>query len=173
MALTPETLLRHELNGLRLAVVDAPNPDLVGICGRVVGETMRTLRVDVSGSAAEADAAAAAAAAAPARARVKQVPKRDSTFEFELPARAGTPGTARTDEAADAAKASGTASKLRSDTAGGFDAGQSGRPTGETPAASRTPSGNCEGAAYVTVDGTRLLSRPALRTEKAGDSLWR
>ncbi|MGQ4556783.1 ribonuclease P protein subunit [Halobellus sp. GM3] len=168
MALTPETLTRHELNGLRVAVVDAPNPDLVGIRGRVVVETMRTLHVDVS----EGDATAAAGdrdsdAATSGRSRVLQVPKRGSTFEFELPSRGDAPG--RTDEAADAAKASGTASELRSETAGGRSAGQSGRPA----AASRTSSGNCEGAAYVTVDGTRLLSRPALRTEKAGDTLWR
>ncbi|WP_435184840.1 ribonuclease P protein component 1 [Halobellus sp. EA9] len=176
MALTPETLTRHELNGLRVAVVDAPNPDLVGICGRVVVETMQTLHVDVSDCDADAEAAESAAAAS---ARVKQVPKQGSTLEFELPASDAASddpsggGDARgrgsdehergdererTDEAADAAKASGTASELRSDTAGGFDAGQSGR---------------CEGAAYVTVDGTRLLSRPALRTEKAGDTLWR
>jgi ribonuclease P protein subunit POP4 len=147
MALTPETLTRHELNGLRVAVADAPNPDLVGICGRVVGETMRTLRVAV-GSDGASDASVVAS-------RVKQVPKRDSTFEFELP-RGDDP--ACTDEAAGAAKASGTASELRSETASGLDAGQSGR---------------CQGAAYVTVDGTRLLSRPALRTEKRGDSLWR
>ena len=140
MALTPETLLRHELNGLRVAVVDAPNPDLVGICGRVVGETMRMLHVE------SADA------------RVRQVPKRDSTLEFELPLREGAATVTSTDEAAGAAKAPGTASELRSETAGGTTAGQSGR---------------CQGAAYVTVDGTRLLSRPALRTEKTGDSLWR
>ena len=148
MALTPETLTRHELNGLRVAVADAPNPDLVGICGRVVGETMRTLRV-VVGSDDGRDTSVD-------ESRVKQVPKRGSTFEFELPPQDTTPGC--TDEAADAAKASGTASKLRSETAGGFEAGQSGR---------------CQGVAYVTVDGTRLLSRPALRTEKTGDSLWR
>ena len=148
MALTPETLTRHELNGLRVAVADAPNPDLVGTCGRVVGETMRTLRV-VVGSDDGRDTSVE-------ESRVKQVPKRGSTFEFELPSGGDAP--ACTDEAADAAKASGTASKLRSETAGGFEAGQSGR---------------CQGTAYVTVDGTRLLSRPALRTEKRGDSLWR
>jgi len=159
MALTPETLTRHELNGLRVAVVDAPNPDLVGIAGRVVIETMQTLHVDVS----ERDAAAAESAG-DGSARVVQVPKQGSKLEFELPASDDPSGATdergheRTDEAADAAKASGTASELRSETAGGLDAGQSGR---------------CQGAAYVTVDGTRLLSRPALRTEKAGDTLWR
>jgi len=170
MALTPETLTRHELNGLRVAVVDAPNPDLVGIEGRVVVETMRTLHVDVSESGADA-VDVESDATETRRARVKQVPKGGTTFEFALPCRDERPG--RTDEAADAAKASGTASKLRSETAGGFDAGQSGRPAADSAAASRRSAGNCEGVAYVTVDGTRLLSRPALRTEKAGDTLWR
>ncbi|MFT4891484.1 MAG: ribonuclease P protein subunit POP4, partial [Halobacteriales archaeon] len=45
MPLTPETLPRHELVGLPVRVADAPNPDLVGIEGRVVRETMRTLVV--------------------------------------------------------------------------------------------------------------------------------
>jgi ribonuclease P protein subunit POP4 len=30
-----------------------------------------------------------------------------------------------------------------------------------------------DGVVYVTVDGTTLLSRPALRTEQSGDSKWR
>ncbi|MFK5604376.1 ribonuclease P protein component 1 [Haloferax volcanii] len=143
MPLTPETLTRHELNGLHVEVVDAANPDLVGIAGRIVVETMHTFMVD-DGS------------------RVRQVPKRGATFEFAIPC---------TDEAADAAKASGTASKLRSDTTGGFDASQSDRLADSSSAAS--PSGNCEGVAYVTVDGAQLLSRPALRTETTGDSKWR
>ncbi|EMA05013.1 ribonuclease P protein component 1 [Haloferax denitrificans] len=143
MPLTPETLTRHELNGLHVEVVDAANPDLVGIAGRIVVETMHTFMLD-DGS------------------RVRQVPKRGATFEFAIP---------RTDEAAGAAKASGTASKLRSDTTGGFDASQSGRLADSSSAASR--SGNCEGVAYVTVDGAQLLSRPALRTETTGDSKWR
>ena len=145
MALTPETLTRHELNGLRVEVVDAANPDLVGIAGRVVVETMQTLHVDVSEASDEGT-------------RVLQVPKRGATLQFEIPSRDESPDHTRTDEAADADKASGTASKLRSETAGEFEAGQSGR---------------CQGVAYVTVDGARLLSRPALRTEKAGDTIWR
>jgi len=125
MALTPETLPRHELNGLTVTVVDAANPDLVGIAGRVVVETTNTLHVDpVPAGEAAGDA------------RVRQVPKRGTTFEFRL-----------TDETADPAKGSGTASEPD-------------HPTGED-------------AAHVTVDGARLLSRPALRTETTGDSKWR
>jgi ribonuclease P protein subunit POP4 len=149
MALTPETLTRHELNGLRVEVVEAANPDLVGIAGRIVVETMRTLHVD-DGS------------------RVRQVPKQGATLQFEIPS-----DDPCTDEAAGAREGPGTASELRSETAGRFEAGQSGRLAEGSSAASRTSSENCEGAAYVTVDGTRLLSRPALRTEKAGDSKWR
>jgi ribonuclease P protein subunit POP4 len=130
MALTPETLTRHELVGLHARVVESTNPDAVGISGRVVGETMGTLTLSADG-------------------RVWQLPKQGTTFEFALP-------RPRTDEAADAAKASGTASELPSETA------------------SRTgQSAGCEDVAYVTVDGARLLSRPALRTEKAGVSTWR
>ena len=145
MPLTPETLTRHELNGLRAEVVDASNPDLVGIAGRVVVETMRTLHLD-DGS------------------RVRQVPKEGATFEFALPSDANADAdrdeTARTDEAAGVRKAPGTASERGRDTAGG-----------RTDAPGQ--SGPCEGAAYVTVDGVTLLSRPALRTENAGDSQWR
>ena len=145
MPLTPETLTRHELNGLPVRVVAATNDALVGsaerssadhssgdapreaIEGTVVAETQGTLSV------ASAD-------------RVRQVPKRGATFEFAL-----------TDEAADSVDESGTRSKLGSETAG-VRAGQ---------------SGLCEGVAYVTVDGGRLLSRPALRTETNGESRWR
>lgn len=130
MALTPETLPKHELIGLHVRVAAADNPDLVGIEGRIVGETMRMLRVTSSGTAS----------------RVKQVPKQGSTFEFAI-----------TDEPAGSAKEPGTASKRPSETAG-VRSGQSGR---------------CEGVAYVTVDGRRLLSRPALRSETNGDSKWR
>ena len=65
MALTPETLTRHELVGLHVRVVESTNPDAVGISGHVVGETMGTLSV-------EGD-------------RVWQLPKQGTTFEFALP----------------------------------------------------------------------------------------
>jgi len=142
MALTPETLPRHELNGLRVEVVDAPNPDLVGIAGRIVIETMQTLHVECRPS--ETD---------DGELRVRQVPKRDTTFEFAIDVGADD----ATDEAAAPERDAGTASELGSETAG------------ERPG----QSGSGEGVAYVTVDGTRLLSRPAQRSENTGDSLWR
>lgn len=115
MALTPETIARHELNGLCVRVVAADSPDFVGIAGRVVSESEKTLVIRDD--------------------RDKRVPKSGTTFEFRLDA---------TDEAAGPRKGAGTAGKH-----------------------------DCDPAAYVTVDGDRLLSRPARRTETTGDSPWR
>jgi ribonuclease P protein subunit POP4 len=162
--MTPETLTRHELNGLRVEVVDASNPDYVGIAGRVVVETRGTLHVD-DGS------------------RVRQVQKQGATFQFALPgddrktATAG-PVAARTytDEAAGRREATGGASKRESETSA-VRRRQSGSPGGSSDAGADTESAqaseDCEGATYVTVDGARLLSRPARRTETTGDSKWR
>ncbi|MFU8867640.1 ribonuclease P protein component 1 [Natronococcus sp.] len=133
MALTPETLPRHELNGLPVRVVESDDASRVGLEGRVVIETTNTLSIEVRDDGAS---------------RVVMVPKSGSTFEFAI-----------TDDAADAAKASGTASKL-ADT---------------QPAAmeqSTSADGAGEDVAYVTVDGSRLLSQPARRTETNGDSPW-
>ncbi|WIV67311.1 ribonuclease P protein component 1 [Natrialbaceae archaeon AArc-T1-2] len=117
MALTPETLPRHELNGLPVRVVDSDDPGTVGLEGRVVVETTNTLQIAVCENGSS---------------RVVQVPKSGSTFEFAI-----------TDDAADYREELGTASELAG-----------------------------EDVAYVTVDGSRLLSRPARRTETSGDSPW-
>lgn len=66
MALTAETVVRHELVGLGVAVVAASNPDLSGIEGEVVAETTRMLGIETGG-------------------RVVDVPKADATFEWMLP----------------------------------------------------------------------------------------
>lgn len=92
-----ETLLRHELAGLAVRVVEATDPTLVGIAGEVVDETTGTLLV--------ADETAD---------RTKQIPKAVATFEFRLP-----------------------------------------------------------DGAIVTVEGARLVARPARRTERGGVSAWR
>ena len=133
MALTPETLPRHELCGLSVRVVESTDPGREGVAGEVVRETMRTLCVADEGDGSEG---------------VTQVPKAGTTFEFRLDR----------DEAAAAREGAGTASQLPSETAG--------------PRAGQ--SGGCEGAAYVTVDGEVLLSRPALRTENGPgvDTRW-
>lgn len=162
MAITPETLTRHELNGLPIRVVDAASADFVGIGGRVVLETMQTLQVD-DGS------------------RVRQVPKRGTTFEFRLPNSstdaAATAASTSTDEAADDRKASGSTSQLGSETAG-VRPGQSGPSAApharESGASQRGDDARdeCKDVVYVTVDGATLLSRPATRTERAGDTTW-
>ena len=144
MALTPRTIVRHELVGLPVRVADASNADLIGIEGRVVDETMRTLVIDEGGAE-------------------KTVQKRGSTFEFRLPADAEL--DCDTDEAAGAGNPPGTPSELGRDTAGV-------RPRQSRPS-SADDRRDCEGGAYVTVDGTRLLDRPAERTERRGDSKWR
>ncbi|NKE35561.1 ribonuclease P protein component 1 [Natronococcus sp. JC468] len=150
MALTPETLPRHELNGLPVRVVESDDASRVGLEGRVVVETTNTLSVEVCvPPEAERDRGGNAAECGEGASRVVMVPKSGSTFEFAI-----------TDDAADAAKASGTASKLA-------DAKPEPK---EVSSAGSDCAG--EGVAYVTVDGSRLLSQPARRTETNGDSPW-
>lgn len=148
--LTPETLTRHELVGLPVRVVDAANPDLVGHSGRVVAETMRTLVIRDETS------------------RNRRIPKRDSTLEFRLDA---TPSLTPIDEAASRREATGAAPEREEDTAG-VRPGQSFSTRRGSDRAGKPPRSDCEDAVYVTVDGTKLLSRPALRTEQAGDTTW-
>jgi ribonuclease P protein subunit POP4 len=85
MPLTPETLPRHELAGLRVRVVDSVDPTQVGVKGRVVRETTRTLVIEREAASGDAG--------------VTQVPKRGRTFEFAV------------DEAAEDREASGTTSE--------------------------------------------------------------
>jgi len=153
MPLTPETLTRHELIGVPIRVADAPNADLVGISGCVVSETMNTFVV----ATASGD---------------KRVPKAGTTFEMALDGPTTDRAVGTTDEAAAAGvddhAAVGSPSELGEDTAGV-------RPRQSWPSGcSANPfEGGCEGGVYVTVDGTRLRSRPAARTERTGDSKWR
>jgi RNase P/RNase MRP subunit p29 len=70
---TPGTLPRHGLIGLPVRVADATHDGYVGLAGRVVDETKRTLAVDDSGAG------------------VRQIPKAAATFEFACPARTMTP----------------------------------------------------------------------------------
>ena len=65
--MTPESLVRHELAGLDVEVAESPNPDLVGVAGRVVDETTNTLLV----ATGEGEGA-------------KRVPKAAATFRFRL-----------------------------------------------------------------------------------------
>lgn len=92
MALTPETLARHELVGLDVAVVAAPNPDLLGLTGRVVAETTRTIGIETdtdttpeaeTGTGTEAETETRPGAESDAEMAV--VPKAETTFEWTLP----------------------------------------------------------------------------------------
>ncbi len=134
MALTPETLPRHELNGLPVRVAESDDPGTVGLEGIVVIETTNTLQIEVRDDGGS---------------RVVQVPKSGSVFEFAI-----------TDDAADLEKGSGTTSKLADS-----------QPDSSESCSDESDRAG-EGVAYVTVDGSRLLSRPARRTETNGDSPW-
>ncbi len=46
MIITPENLVRHELIGLPVEVVDSANPSTVGISGRVVDETRNVFLIE-------------------------------------------------------------------------------------------------------------------------------
>jgi len=49
MAITPNNIVRHELIGLKVKVVGAKNPKNIGIQGKVVNETQKTLVVEAKG----------------------------------------------------------------------------------------------------------------------------
>lgn len=140
MHLTPETLPTHELNGLPVRVVESTNPDLVGIGGRVVTETTNTLHV-----ADDSDG------------RVRQVPKRGTTFEFELVA-----------DASDVDRGRESTPIERNSTSTEHDSTPIERESRDTTNA----DDRHEGSIFVTVDGERLRSRPARRTETTGESPW-
>ncbi|WP_418285699.1 ribonuclease P protein component 1 [Halorubrum sp. DTA46] len=151
--IAPDQLVRHELVGLPVRVVDAASDAHVGIAGRVLSETFGTLVVRTGSGD-------------------KRVPKSGATFEFGL---VDVP-TARTDEAADDGQSSGSASQLGSDTTG-VRPRQSG-PSGSTRVVTgddvgpASHYGECKDVGYVTVDGDRLQHRPAERTER-GVTQWR
>ena len=152
MALTPETLTRHELRGLPVRVVAAASDAHVGLAGVVVSESMRTLTVRTP----RGD---------------KRVPKEGTTFRVVLSTQESGDGVGRrhsrpVDEAAGDRETPGSAFELPSSEPHALAAGH-----GQDETAGVTPgqSGGCEDAVSVTVDGARLLSRPAFRTERAGD----
>ncbi|MFC6717010.1 ribonuclease P protein component 1 [Natrialbaceae archaeon GCM10025810] len=148
MPLTPETLPRHELNGLPVRVVESDDEGRVGLEGRVVIETTNTLSVEVREDG---------------ESRVVMVPKSGSVFEFAI-----------TDDAAGDEKSPGTASELADTQPAAADDSSDAvdRAGGDTASCRANRRAAGEGVAYVTVDGSRLLSRPARRTETSGDSPW-
>ncbi|SFS51527.1 ribonuclease P protein component 1 [Halostagnicola kamekurae] len=159
MALTPETLPRHELNGLPVRVVESDDEGQEGLEGRVVVETMKTLSIEVCvPPEAERWRDCSTVDREDGTSRVVMVPKSGTVFEFAI-----------TDEAAGDEKSSGTASKLADTQPSSSGEDRAGAPTDGCRADWHAAG---EDVAYVTVDGSRLLSRPARRTETSGDSPW-
>lgn len=64
--ITPKNLVRHELIGLPVEVVDSTNKELIGLKGKVIDETRNTLTVGT----ASGD---------------KKLVKDQSTFRFRIP----------------------------------------------------------------------------------------
>ena len=154
MSLTPESLPRHELAGLHARVVEDTDQSRVGIEGRVVRETMQTLLVEPRSTER-----ASGEGRSPSDRSSGRSPREDGDSREhadsgarQVPKAGATFEFRLTDEAAAFPKAAGTAFEP----AGGEDS----QTTGES-------------AAYVTVDGVRLLSRPERRSENGVDSKWR
>lgn len=89
MPLTPESLPRHELVGLRAEVVSAASEEYVGIAGDVVTETTKTLGIERAEPRSAETEADAQSADARGETRVSHVPKAAATFEFEIPGEGG------------------------------------------------------------------------------------
>lgn len=66
MIVSPQNIVRHELIGLSVEVRESTNPSLLGIDGRVVDETKKTLLIET-------------------RKGEKRVPKSIARFQFILP----------------------------------------------------------------------------------------
>jgi ribonuclease P protein subunit POP4 len=66
MIVGPQNIVRHELIGLSVKVVESTNPSLLEISGRVVDETKNTLLIET-------------------RKGERRVPKTYSRFQFALP----------------------------------------------------------------------------------------
>ncbi len=64
--ITPENLVRHELIGLEVRIVESTNHSQVGLSGRVVDESRNILSIETARG-------------------VKNLPKQDCTFSFHLP----------------------------------------------------------------------------------------
>ncbi len=64
--ITPENLVRHELIGLDVVVVESSNPSQAGLSGKVIDETRNMLTIETPGGA-------------------RSLSKQDCTFSFRLP----------------------------------------------------------------------------------------
>jgi ribonuclease P protein subunit POP4 len=63
--ITEKNLVRHEFIGLNVKVVKSRNKNLIGLVGRVIDETMQTIKIEDDGE--------------------KIIPKKGSVFRFTLP----------------------------------------------------------------------------------------
>ena len=66
MQITPENILKHELIGLNVKIVNSKNEKIVGIKGKVIDETKNTLIIANSNAK-------------------RRIPKDIATFQFKLP----------------------------------------------------------------------------------------
>jgi ribonuclease P protein subunit POP4 len=48
--ISPRNLIRHELIGLDVEIIDSTDPSLKNLKGRIIDETKNTLTIDVAGS---------------------------------------------------------------------------------------------------------------------------
>jgi ribonuclease P protein subunit POP4 len=62
--ITPKTLTRHELIGLKCKVVRATNPEIIGMEGTVIDESKNMITIEND--------------------KRRMIPKKDATFQFEL-----------------------------------------------------------------------------------------
>ena len=62
--ITPKTLKRHELIGLKCKVVHASNPEIIGIEGTVTDESKNMITIEND--------------------KTRMIPKRNAIFQFEL-----------------------------------------------------------------------------------------
>lgn len=156
MSLTPETLTRHELCGLHVEVVESTDPSRVGIAGRVVRETTNTLVIesdDEGGSGVW---------------QVEQV-ERSSTERTHGDRRASGSTERASGDTRKQVPKRGTVFEFRLTDESA--ATREGAGTASEPVSGESHTAGY-GAAYVTVDGVELLSRPALRSETGVTSKW-
>ena len=65
MAITPKSLVKHELTGLKVEITGSSDPNKIGIKGTVVSESKRIITIDTGKEE-------------------KQIPKTECTFRFFL-----------------------------------------------------------------------------------------
>jgi len=67
MPITPKNLVRHELIGLKVKIVDSTDPTHKGLSGRVIDETYKMIKIETR------------------EGKEKNIPKNNNIFVFTLP----------------------------------------------------------------------------------------